>query len=637
MSYKIHLNFLPIHISHFIVYRKLQASAQESRPRADMNAYRLPINLDEDADWPSYWISINNESGFESFRASAEMNPYLTCRILFWSIKQAAKNLLTPAQYRIPDNRFINEVSFIQETHKEGKEELIVQPYYLRSTKQFGYLVDFHFRLGDNIPFSGRIQQLSLSLDKNFRRNLDYYVDRIEKIHEFVNERRKVFANLQVPGQKDRLEIKTKLVPLPADRLSTKVYQLAGNRESKSQFTGLRDHGPLGHLEKPPRLLFMFREQDRQAARRLVRNLRGTESRNRFGFPGFNTLFKCDPSIDRDPVILTDLAESSIRKALRRAKDDMESGEIIVPILVLPKDDDSYFVQKALFSHARIATQVCTLRVLQDDDLLKWSIANIALQVFCKAGGCPWKVRPTSGKSLIIGISQSHKTRKQRRHPSIVDKYFAFTVMTDNSGLFQKIKVLSEETDKGSYIDALKENLREVLENSAKDFERIVVHTSFKIKHEEMRVIESTVKEIAQKNGASCRFAVVKVNHKSRFFGINQDVNSLVPYEASRVQLGPGEYLVWFEGIYPDKTTVRKVVPGPTHLQILRISEENSIPEEDLLQDLVNLSGANWRGFNAKSAPVSVFYCHLVAKLVRDFHERNLPLPAVEDIRPWFL
>ena len=103
------------------------------------------------------------------------------------------------------------------------------------------------------------------------------------------------------------------------------------------------------------------------------------------------------------------------------------------------------------------------------------------------------------------------------------------------------------------------------------------------------------------------------------------------------MKLGPGEYLVWFEGIFPDKPTVTKKFPGPTHLQILRVSDNSVLSDDIMLQDLVNLSGANWRGFNAKSAPVSVLYCQLVADLVHDFHERGLPLPAVKDIRPWFL
>ena len=638
MSYKIHLNFLPVDgdVADFTVYRKRQEAGRELRSQEGMKSYRLPDRLNDKEDWPLYWVSIDKEPDFEEFRASATINPYLTCQILFLSLKTAASKLLTPEQYRVPDNHFINEVSFIHHTHNEGEEELIVQPYYLRSTRQFGYLVDFHFRLRYDVPFSRRIQQLSLSLDKNFRRNLDYYVNRFAKIRKSVDECQNVFSTLQLPGLTDNIQIAKDFVALPADRLRTKVYQFAGNHESRSQFIGLRGHGPLMPLGSPPKLLFMFREQDRQAARRLAMNLRGTKSHDRFSFPGFNTLFKCDPNISSDPVILPNLSQSSIEKALIRAKRDMEAGDVIVPILVLPRDDDSYLVQKALFSNAKIATQVCTLRILQDENLLKWAIANIALQVFCKAGGRPWKVRPTEGKSLIVGISQSHKLHELNGRRS-VEKYFAFSVMTDNSGLFQKIKVLGEGAEQESYIDALRRNLQEMLEQSARDFERIVIHTSFKLKHREIDIIENAVSEIVEKNNTSCRFAVVKVNHKSRFFGINRDVNSLVPYEATRVRLGPREYLVWFEGIYPDKKTVNKVFPGPTHLQILRISRENSISDEVLLQDLVNLSGANWRGFNAKSAPVSVFYCHLVADLIHDFHERNLPLPTVEDVRPWFL
>ena len=65
----------------------------------------------------------------------------------------------------------------------------------------------------------------------------------------------------------------------------------------------------------------------------------------------------------------------------------------------------------------------------------------------------------------------------------------------------------------------------------------------------------------------------------------------------------------------------------------MRLSEDAEQNTDSLLQDLVNLSGANWRGFNAKSAPVSVFYCHLVADLVHDFHAHGLPLPKIVDLR----
>jgi hypothetical protein len=101
--------------------------------------------------------------------------------------------------------------------------------------------------------------------------------------------------------------------------------------------------------------------------------------------------------------------------------------------------------------------------------------------------------------------------------------------------------------------------------------------------------------------------------------------------------LSQNEYLIWFEGVFRDKPTVTKALPGPTHIQFLRGATENDIGHHIVLQDLINLSGANWRGFNAKSTPVSIFYCHLVADLIHDFHHHGLPLPEFEDLNPWFL
>jgi hypothetical protein len=502
---------------------------------------------------------------------------------------------------------------------------------------QFGYLFDFHFRLHEGIPFSRKIQQLSLSLDSGFRRNLDYYVDRYSKIREFMRERQDVLGSLLFPDGSTTISLANELVALPADRLKSKIYVFGGDRESKSQFIGLRDHGPLKPLDSSPRLLFIFREQDRQAARTLAINLRGNTKHARFTFPGFGALFKCDVEIDSNPVILPDLNREAIDSALVQVQSRKKEHQSILPIIILPTNDDSYLMQKAIFSHAEIATQVCTLRILQDEDTLKWAIANLALQVFCKAGGFPWKVHPTADKTVIIGISQSHKANILNGKV-VVKKYFAFSVMTDSSGLFQKIQVLGEDEDPKGYLDKLRENLRKTLCESAEQFSRVVVHTSFKLKHAEVDAIQRVVEETAKNpRQGNCRFAVVKVNHRSRFFGINRRLNSLVPYEATCVKLGPREYLVWFEGIFPDNPTVTKAFPGPTHLQIMKVSQEHGISDEVLLQDIVNLSGANWRGFNAKSAPVSVFYCHLVADLVHQFHDEGLPMPAVKDIRPWFL
>ncbi|WP_254508689.1 Piwi domain-containing protein [Anatilimnocola floriformis] len=635
-DYKIHLNFLAIdELPTFRVFRKHRLEG-EPRPSPDTASYSFAIEGNSEQR-STYWVRWDATVGYAEYWAEPSENNDLTRAALFQSLASAAAASLAPTEY-VRSSGFIDELSFIMRRHKEGNEVLVVQPYFLREAQQFGLLAGFHFRKADDCAFSRRVQQLSLSLDRQYRRNIDFYFDWASRVQAFLNEREQVFSTLKLPGNTRSISLTLDFKPLPARRLRSRLYVFANDRESKSQFSGLRDFGPLKPLDQPPNLLFVFREQDRPAARTLAAGLKGSKTRERFSFPGFQSLFKSALNIDSKPVILPDVSQESMVSALSEVRSRRALDPSILPVVVLPDgDDNGYLAHKAGFTNAGIATQVCTLPIILDDNALKWAIANIALQVFCKAGGLPWKVRPSSEPTLIVGISQSHKIRKSDDGRSIVDKYFAFTVMTDNSGLFQNIQVLGEAGDKTDYLAQLNQNLSTILATESQRFSRVVVHTSFKLKREEINAIQTTVAKASQKSVGDCRFAVVKVNHKCRFFGTNRRVNSLVPYEGTIVRLGGGEYLSWFEGIFPDKPTVNRRYSGPSHLQFLRVSDDKSLSDNELLQDLVNLSGANWRGFNAKSAPVSVFYCHLVADVVHNFHDLGLPLPEVQVFRPWFL
>jgi hypothetical protein len=55
------------------------------------------------------------------------------------------------------------------------------------------------------------------------------------------------------------------------------------------------------------------------------------------------------------------------------------------------------------------------------------------------------------------------------------------------------------------------------------------------------------------------------------------------------------------------------------------------------LQDAINLSGANWRGFNAKTMPVSMLYAHLLSGFISAFEKYQFGDINIENITPWFL
>ena len=218
----------------------------------------------------------------------------------------------------------------------------------------------------------------------------------------------------------------------------------------------------------------------------MARKLRGSAGPQRYAFPGFQALFKCNLEIAANPIVLGALDHAAMQDALTQVKTHVVDNPHTLPVLILPAADDAYLIHKALFSQAKIPTQVCTLPVLQNDASLTWAIANIALQIFCKAGGYPWKVRPAAAeRTLILGISQSHKLRKVHDRTE-VEKYFAFSVLTDSSGLFQELHVLGEGDEESNYLDQLRESLGRVLTESAGEFGRVVIHTSFKLKHREI-------------------------------------------------------------------------------------------------------------------------------------------------------
>ena len=122
------------------------------------------------------------------------------------------------------------------------------------------------------------------------------------------------------------------------------------------------------------------------------------------------------------------------------------------------------------------------------------------------------------------------------------------------------------------------------------------------------------------------------------FFGFATDHNSRVPYESTMVQIARNEYLVWFAGLQFGKPAVRGMVGGPLHVQFT-FPKLGLTPDQQKvhLQDAINLSGANWRGFNAKSFPVSVYYAQIIARYLREFEKHNLPELEVNTFKPWFL
>lgn len=74
------------------------------------------------------------------------------------------------------------------------------------------------------------------------------------------------------------------------------------------------------------------------------------------------------------------------------------------------------------------------------------------------------------------------------------------------------------------------------------------------------------------------------------------------------------------------------------HIQFLNTNNQKNFDEQAFLQDILNLSGANWRGFNAKSIPISIYYSQIIARYTEAFENIDgYKEGSISNDKPWFL
>ena len=155
------LNFLPLAEKDFSfkVFRK-SCTEGEKKPDLEYNYAKLPRNASQGQEKLPYWVVFKQRDGFDEFICRSDFDWKLTKRFLLYALKINSPRVKEYQQ----ETKFRRFVSFVLREYSEGNEIIWLEPYYLASKKSFGFLIDFEFKTNPHIPFSRRIQVLSLSL-----------------------------------------------------------------------------------------------------------------------------------------------------------------------------------------------------------------------------------------------------------------------------------------------------------------------------------------------------------------------------------------------------------------------------------------------------------------------------------------
>jgi hypothetical protein len=186
-------------------------------------------------------------------------------------------------------------------------------------------------------------------------------------------------------------------------------------------------------------------------------------------------------------------------------------------------------------------------------------------------------------------------------------------------------------------LNGMASRLRDIIESQINNYQHIIIHTSFRLRRDELKIINDVIRELA--DIPDKYFAVLRFSDIHKYMGFNLSSNTMTPYESTYVQLSRREYLVWFEGLSSSTNTIKKGtrIGPPIHIHIDFPEIFDNTMMIPYLQDAINLSGANWRGFNAKTTPISILYAHLLSEFVSAFDKYQFEKIDIENIKPWFL
>ncbi|MYC62670.1 MAG: hypothetical protein F4X16_07515 [Caldilineaceae bacterium SB0661_bin_34] len=625
------LNLFPVLTTDFSYTLYRHPYIEQYRPTVGTEqAIRRYLNIDGTSN--HYWTTFTPSQNGTKTICKPYDNIYATQAALHTALINKCEHSLSPSEFHVLGTRF-PRVEFVLAAYPEGEQVVSIDPYYLRSRRLFGFRAQFRFHPQEEHRYTPKALQLSLALDRNGHQNKNRYADRYTKLAEFIKEYESAIFHLELPGG-CTVEVAPHLAKLPVKHLDIKHYIVSRHQEANSQFLGVKNHGPLDQAQKDTRFWFIYRPEDRPLAHDLFRALRGDTFRT---FPGMEPMFHLSMHKDYvNGITISDFTQDEIERVSNKVASDTDN---VIPIVLTPfdRDDDPaingpYWMLKYAFLEKHLPLQVVSNNTIANRNTLKWSAASIGLQSFAKAGGTPWKVRPRTESCLIIGVGQAHKLINGK-----IVRYFAFSVLTDSSGVFEEVRLLGEGRNESQYIQDLSINLAEIIQDYSHRYTNFVVHSTFAIQHAELSSIADTLED-QQMQGHDGAFASLKFNEHNRFFGFAPEHNSRVPYESTLIRLSTNECLVWFEGLLYGQRTVKKMVGNPLHVRFLYPKEGLSDYQRlAYLQDAVNLSGANWRGFNAKSLPVSVYYAQIIAKYLKEFDNLGLAPIDVHTLKPWFL
>jgi len=427
-----------------------------------------------------------------------------------------------------------------------------------------------------------------------------------------------------------------------------RIYSTSGFRFSSQRpecvhpdkLRGLVKFGPYQTINTAPRIGFVFPEGYRDYANKLYLALH-----NGIGyFKGLSTLLKVQ--FEKSQVFpITGFSLPSPHDhedSAKRYRDAIlawkakggETADLFVnlhPKSLAWEEDSAYGACKAVLLEAGISSQNVTFELMDNASQFEWAAANIALGIFVKLGGIPWVANlETPNQYVIVGMGRTEKQDSVTRERT---QFTSFTTCVRDNGIYELTHFGKPCKTREEHFVELKKTATDAFKKALElgpKIKGIVIHFPKDFSREERQQVEEARNEASRDRSFISH--TLKITEEDRFFAFDDSVNGIPP-RGTCIKLGESEHILYTEGAEEKAAWSNRL---PTAVRVRHFDGTDKVLTNELLSQVFDLSLVNFRGFNAKAFPISLYYSQLIAKILA----RGSGLTLGEDVlaqRMWFL
>lgn len=373
-----------------------------------------------------------------------------------------------------------------------------------------------------------------------------------------------------------------------------------------SALAGMKRFGPYDQSLFPQRHLLcgLIYPANAQSMRDSFVN--GFQNGDGAAFPGFATLFRVQ--LVFDTTTEERLPGIGSEHELRRAATRLTGRNCdLVFVIGIPPDNGMYRACKETLLLNGIPCQVLATNRFHLANQRPWILSNLALASYAKVGGTPWVVADTHDRrELVMGISRAQDA----------DERFVvgFVTLFNQDGDFLFLNSQTPVARWEDYVSSLESMVVDAYRDYTQAFgipESLIVHFHKRPGEREIIAINHALQQLS----VELPYAMVHLNEFSLFRMFDTRQNSYIPPSGVQVNLSRRRALLLLDGLENGHRN-RRGVPNVWDISLDKRSTMSFEEFPRLVQQVHRFARVNWRGFNARSTPVTMNYSKLICNLV---------------------